>query len=175
MFVGMAGESTFGVDMPQTNSRTHHMWSHNQTAEGSTGLVDGLTGYEQNIRYIMNRYGDWMRALKSRLEPDGVTNLLDTSIFYASSDCANGNHQINRQPILMGGHGRGFLKSPGIHFQALAGNMGSLNSGSQPAAGNMSDVLLTCLRAFDPAATSVGDVSGATTPGSTTPQTEIEA
>jgi hypothetical protein len=176
MFVGLAGESTFGVDMPQTSGRTHHMWSHNQTSLGSTGAVDGLTGYEQNIRFIMNRYGDWMRALKGHLEPDGVTNLLDTTILYASSDCANGNHMINRQPILIGGHGRGHLKSPGIHFQAVAGDGGpTLNSGSQPAAGNMSDVLLTCLRAFDPAAASVGDVSGASTPGSTTPQTEIEA
>jgi hypothetical protein len=174
MFLGLAGESTFGVDMPDTKSLTHHMWSHNQTREGSGGLVDGLTGYEQNIRFIMDRYGDWMRALKNRLEPDGVTNLLDTTILYASSDCANGNHQINRQPILIGGHGRGHLLSPGIHYQAIAGTAGTLNSGSQPAAGNMSDVLLTCLRAFDPAATSVGDVSSATSAGSTTPQTEIE-
>lgn len=174
MFVGLAGESTFGVDMPQTDRMTHHMWSHNQSAAGSTGLVDGLTAYEQNLRYIMNRYGDWMRALRGRVEPDGVTNLLDSTILYASSDCANGNHTIDRQPILLGGHGRGHLKSPGIHYQAVAGVAGSLNSG-QPAAGNMSDVLLTCLRAFDASATSVGDLSTATAPGSTTPQCEIES
>lgn len=176
LFVGLAGDSTFGVDMPETNGMTHHMWSHNRTGFGHSGAaVDGLTGYEQNVRFIMNRYGDWMRALRSRLEPDGVTNLLDTTILYATSDCANGNHMINRQPLLIGGHGRGHLKSPGIHFQAAAPNPGPLNELSQPAAGNISDVLLTCLRAFDPAATSFGDLSRPTAPGSTQPQCEIES
>jgi hypothetical protein len=168
LFVGLAAESTLG-DVGPTTGKTHHMWSHARTANGT----NGVNGYEQNINYIMNRYGDWMRALRNRVEPDGVTNLLDTTILYASSDCANGNHKISRQPILLGGHGRGHLKSPGIHFQARAPDAGDLNATAQPADGNMSDVLLTCLRAFDPAAASVGDLGTGT--GSSTSQSEIEA
>jgi hypothetical protein len=51
---------------------------------------------------------------------------------------------------------------PGIHYQATAWNG---QHGGPNSAGNISDVLLTCLQAFDPAASSVG--SGA--PSSNTP------
>lgn len=177
LFLPLAGSVTLGVDVPNTDLTTHHVWSHDQSGTGD----DGQNAYDQNVRFIMNRLGDWMRALKNRLEPDGTT-LLDSTILFASSDCANGNHQINRQPILLGGHGRGHLLYPGVHFQAVAGNsaLGSLNDSSQPAARNTADVLLTCLRAFDPAATSVGDLDttpfpSEIPPGSTTPLSEIEA
>jgi hypothetical protein len=136
----------------------------------------------------MDRFGDWLRKFKEHVEPDGVTSLLDTTIFYASSDCAFGdNHQINRQPVLLGGHGRGSLKFPGTHFRAVDGNpalvpedsdwpTGTLNDPNQPAARNTADVLLTCLRAFNPSASSVGDTtSSGSPPGSTTPLTEIQA
>jgi hypothetical protein len=165
MFLPVAGEATLG-DVPATSGKTHHVWSHTQTTLDN----DGNKGYETNIRFIMNRYGDWLRAMKAITEPAGGT-LLDSCIFYASSDCANGNHTVGRQPIILGGHGRNHLKFPGIHFQAVAGTPGSLNSGF-PSAGNMSDVLLTCLHAFDPSATSIGDT--ANPPGSTTPQLEIQ-
>lgn len=177
LFLPLAGEVTLGVDVPNTDMMTHHNWSHNQSGTGD----DGQNAYDQNVRYIMNRFGDWMRALKNRLEPDGTTTLLDSTILFASSDCANGLHQINRQPILLGGHGRGHLLHPGIHFQAAAGNsaLGTLNQNTQPAARNTSDVLLSCLRAFDAGATSVGDLDttpfpGEIPPGSTTPLSEIE-
>jgi hypothetical protein len=127
------------------------------------------------------------------MEPDGTT-LLDSTILYASSD-HGWFHQLNRQPVLLVGHGRGHLKFPGIHFQAVAGNptltdpggalpAGSLNLFAQPAARNTSDVLLTCLRAFDPNAASVGEFGpspdpfadpNADPPGSTTPLCEIES
>jgi hypothetical protein len=179
LFLPLAGGVTFGVDVPNTDETTHHVWSHNQSGTGS----DGQNAYDQNVRYIMNRFGDWMRALKNHVEPGGTTSLLDSTILFASSDCATGNnHQINRQPILLGGHGRGHLLYPGVHFQAVAGDaaLGTLNSMDQPAARNTSDVLLTCLQAFDPAATSVGDLDttpfpSAVPPGSTTPLSEIEA
>jgi hypothetical protein len=74
---------------------------------------------------------------------------------------------------------------PGTHFQAIAGDttLGTLNSYSQDAARSISDVLLTCLNAFDPAATSVGDITtinpedpSKPPPGSNmSPLTEIEA
>jgi hypothetical protein len=133
----------------------------------------------------MNRFADWLRTFKNHVEPGGSTTLLDSTIFYASSDCAFGkNHQINRQPVLLGGHGRNHLKHPGIHYQAVAGDPsipsvdpelanGSLNNKAQPSARNTSDILLTCLRAFDAGATSVGDLSSGS--GSTNPLLDIEA
>jgi hypothetical protein len=175
LFLPVAGESTFG-DVTDTVGKTHHSWSHDQ----SPGPGNTAGGYDKNIRFIMNRFGDWMRALKNKPEAGG-TNLLDSTIFYASSDCANGHHNINRQPILLGGNGRGFLKNPGVHFQAQSGPRGSLNN--SPASGNMSDVLLTCLQAFDSTARSVGDIGAAndpnnpdpSKPGSVKPQTAIKA
>jgi hypothetical protein len=176
IFIPMAGEVTLGVDLPNTILRTHHMWSHNANVFPAQ-VVDGLTGYEQNVRYIMDRFGDWLRAFKNRVEPNGTTNLLDSTILYASSDCAYGpNHKITRQPVLLGGHARGHLKFPAIHYQAAAGSSGTLNDYMAPSAKNTSDVLLTCLRAFDPGATSVGDLGGfGTPPGSSTPLCDIES
>ena len=99
----------------------------------------------------------------------GGENLLDTMILYASSDSSNYNHSIARQPIILAGHGRGHLVHPGIHYQTEPwnGSNGSMINSS----GNTSDVLLSCLRAFDPNASSVGGGP----PMSTTPLTEIMA
>jgi hypothetical protein len=150
LFLPIAGESTFG-DVPasigpSTAGKTHHNWSHDQGP-----------GYDTNVRHIMNQFGEWLRTFQAHSEPGGGT-LLDASIFYATSELANGNHSTKRTPVLLGGHGRNYLKYPGIHYQAIAGGGGSLNSGP-PAAGNASDVLLALLQAFDPTATSVGGPS----------------
>jgi hypothetical protein len=69
----------------------------------------------------------------------------------------------------LAGTGRGYLVHPGIHYQAVAA--ADPNAGNAASTGNMSDVLLSLLRAFDPAAPSVG--GGA--PFSDTPLTEILA
>lgn len=148
LFLPIAGESTFG-DVPNTIGpptldKTHHNWSHDQGP-----------GYDTNVRHIMNQFGVWLRTFQARDEAGGG-NLLDSSVLYATSEIANGNHQINRTPILLGGRGRGHFQYPGIHYQAIAGNGASLNNYSAPSAGNTTDVLLECLRVFDPGATSFG-------------------
>jgi hypothetical protein len=98
-------------------------------------------------------------------------SLLDTTIIYATSDCSTGSsHSIDRQPIILAGTGRGHLVHPGIHYQATAWN-GS--NGEPNSTGNMSDVLLSCLRAFDPAADGVGSEGDG--PYSNTPLTEVLA
>jgi hypothetical protein len=60
-----------------------------------------------------------------------------------SSDCAEGwSHTINAQPVIVAGGGGGYLKKPGIHFKG---------NGANP-----SDILLTCVQAFDPTHTEIG-------------------
>lgn len=138
-------------------SNQHHSASHN-------GPED--TNYRNGVIYCMERFSDVLQILKG----DGVVeNLLDSTIVYASTDCSTGqSHAINRQPIILAGTGRGYLVHPGIHYQATPWNS---SHGNPNGAGNMSDVLLTCLRAFDPTAASVG--GGA--PQSTTPLTDVIA
>jgi len=135
----------------------HHSASHNGPDDSN---------YRAGVIYSMEKLAEVLQIFAG----DGtVENLLDSTIVYASTDCSTGqSHSINRQPIILAGTGRGYLVHPGIHYQATAWN----GSHNQPnGAGNMSDVLLTCLRAFDPAAASVG--GGA--PMSNTPLDDVLA
>ena len=157
LFLPLAGEATF-AESSSGSSSTHHVLSH-----------QGGEDYHDGIVYIMERFSQMLQILRETTDVDG-TNLLDSTIVYGSSDCSIGwSHSIRRQPIILGGTGRGYLVHPGIHYQAVAA--ADPNAGNTPSEGNMSDVLLSCLRAFDPAAPSVG--GGA--PMSTTPLTEILA
>lgn len=157
MFLPLAGEATF-AESPSGSSSTQHVLSH-----------QGGEAYHQGIVYIMERFSQMLQILQNTQDFDG-TNLLDSTIVYGSSDCSIGwSHSIRRQPIILAGTGRGYLVNPGIHYQAVPA--GDPDAGNTPSEGNMSDVLLSCLRAFDPAAPSVG--GGA--PMSTTPLTEIIA
>jgi hypothetical protein len=148
LFIGGAAETVFD-EINQNNG--HHNNTHNGGAQEAV---------HQGVLYIMARFNDFLTTLRNVVEPDGL-NLLDSTIVYCSSDCSEGiSHSIQRQPIILAGHGRNSLKFPGIHYQAAP---------SPQSVGNMSDVLLSCLRAFDPAAPSVGKDE----PISTTPLVEI--
>ncbi|MBZ5715901.1 DUF1552 domain-containing protein [Nannocystis pusilla] len=144
LFIGGAAETVFS-EIGQ--SAGHHFHTHDANAQDL--VHDGVV-------YIMERFADLLKKFKAWQDVDG-TNLLDSTIIYCSSDCAEGlSHTIARQPIILAGHGRDQLIYPGIHHQVTPFPFSD---------GNMSDVLLTCLRAFDPTAASIG--SGA--PMSTTP------
>jgi hypothetical protein len=148
LFHGGAAETVFSeIDIWSG----HHGNSHNPNSEElHTGIV-----------HIMGRFADMLEKFKASEDIDGK-NLLDTSIIYCSSDCAEGwTHSIERQPVILAGHGRNKLIFPGIHVQAAPYPMSD---------GNISDVLLTCLQAFDPRAASIG--AGA--PMSTTPMEAIK-
>ncbi len=137
----------------------HHSASHN-------GADD--TNWRNGVEYSIQKLSQVLQILQNTEEVDG-TNLLDSTIVYASTDCSTGaSHSIERQPIILAGHGRNYLKYPGIHHQGTPWN-GDDNSPN--ATGNTSDVLLACLQAFDPAATSVG--GGA--PQSNSPLTAVVA
>lgn len=157
LFLPLAGEAVLAESGSGSGS-TQHVLSH-----------QGGEAYNQGIIYIMERFAELIQILGSTPDLDG-TNLLDSTIIYGSSDCSIGwSHSIRRQPIILAGTGRGYLVHPGIHYQAVAA--ADPNNGNAPSTGNMSDVLLSVLRAYDPAAPSVG--GGA--PFSDTPLDEILA
>jgi hypothetical protein len=131
LLVGGAAETVFN-DLGQNNS--HHGNTHNWP--GAQAAINA------GVIYQMERFAYLLEKLKAT--PDGVNgNVLDNSIVYMSSDCAEGwSHSVKQQPIIVAGGGGGYLVKPGIHYN---GN-----------GGNPSDILLTCLQAFDPAAIEIG-------------------
>ena len=160
------GASHFHFHMLNQSSFEHH--NDNSHAGGDAG-----GRYTAAVQYIMSRLGHLANNLMTTEDPTGG-NLLDSTIIYCSSDCGPGwTHSLRRQPIVLIGHAHNKLAFPGVHYQATPYG-GS--SGSPDAAGNTSDVLLTVLQAYDPAATQVGDmnasggnVSHNEPPGSVTP------
>lgn len=137
---------------------THHNYSHQNNAS-----------YRDGLQYIFGRVADLLTTLQA-VDDGGGSTALDNSIVFVSSDCAVGfTHQMNRMPVLVAGGGGGHLVHPGIHYQSVASD--SPNSAQAATAGNVSDVLLTCLQAFDPSATEVGSEE----PYSNTPLTALHA
>jgi len=114
--------------------------------------------YNEVVIWHMKKF----QALLAKMyaTPDGASGtLLDNSIVFASTDCSSGwDHSVDNQPMLVAGRGGGYLKHPGIHYKSASGE-------------NPTDVLLSLLQAFDPAATSVGGDQCV----STTPCTQIKA
>ncbi|MEZ4296745.1 MAG: DUF1552 domain-containing protein [Polyangiaceae bacterium] len=152
---GAAGTVLYDIG---TNNE-HHLATHNGQASVQNGIV------HNGIVYQMQRFSDFLQTLKNKTDPTGG-NLLDNTICFFSSDCAEGyTHSVQKQPMIVAGKGGGYLKYPGIHYAS--------------AGGNPSDVLLTVLQAFNPAATSVGQLvpgpNSNKAPGSTSPFLEIKA
>jgi hypothetical protein len=154
LFCSVASESVFGG---VGSTFTHHGHSHANDQ-----------GYHLNIVFIMECLAQLMQTLHDTVDIDG-TNLLDTTLLFASSELAQGwSHAWQRQPIIIGGHGRGYLEHPGIHYQAVAPQFpGDDNT----AAGSTTDILLTLAQCFDPAHPSIG----AGPPMSSTPLSAIVA
>lgn len=138
MVLSVAGETVFG-DIGNTGTQHGNSHANNQQ-------------YHDGIQFIIARYAELLATLRDT--PDVEGNLLDSTMVFCSSELSQGwSHSWQRQPILIGGHACGYLQYPGIHYQAIPQNN---PSDDQTAAGNTSDILLTMLRAFDPAAPSVG-------------------
>jgi hypothetical protein len=154
LFCSVASESVFwNTGAPST----HHVHSHSSDQ-----------AYHDNIVFIMECLARLMQILHETEDATGG-NLLDSTIIFASSELSQGwTHSWQRQPIIVGGHGRGWLRHPGIHHQAVAPTS---PGDDQTAAGNATDVLLAIARAFDPAHPSIG----AGPPMSTTPLAAILA
>jgi hypothetical protein len=168
LFLGMAAEVAFNEAGVST---THHSNSH--VAQYDYGGV-ALEEYHKGIVFSMECFADLIRTLHDTIDTTGE-NLLDSTIVFMSSDCSVGwLHSINRQPVVLVGSGGGHLKRPGVHVQAVPNNAGDPDGQAtalMPSDGNISDILLACLQAFDPDADSVGEGQ----PSSNTPLSEILA
>lgn len=168
--VPLAGEAVLSEAEP-ASSDTHHVVSHN--AEYSQSARDE---FRSNIRFVMARLNDLIATLSATNDVEG-NSLLDSSIVYATSDCAVGwNHTVRRHPVILAGSGGGYLKQPGIHYRAIENdpddpNGQNDNGMSLPTTGNVSDVLLAVLQNYDPEATEIGSGD----PRSETPLTDILA
>lgn len=139
--------------------------SHFSTQHGDSHAGDN--NYNEGIRHCMSMIATIMRTLQDTVDLEG-TNLLDSTILFASTEVSQGwTHSWQRLPILVGGKGRGYLRT-NQHYRAVA-QQGPQDD--QTSAGNTSDVLLALLQAFDPEAESIG--AGA--PMSDSPLTEIVA
>ncbi len=155
LFCSVASESVFG-DVPISSS-THHGHSHSNDE-----------GYNQNIQFIMSCIAQLMVTLQNTEDAMGES-LLDSTLIFASSELSQGwSHSWQRQPMIIGGHGRNHLQYPGVHYQAVPQQN---QDDDQTAAGNTTDVLLTLARAFDPGIPSIGGGPMM----STTPLTDIMA
>jgi hypothetical protein len=131
LLVGGAAETVMS-DLGESTS--HHNISHNWPGAAAK-LNEGIVYQMQRFAYLLE---------KLKATPDGVNgNVLDNTIVYMSSDCAEGwSHTINAQPVIVAGGGGGYLKTPGVHVKG---------NGANP-----SDILLTCAQAFDPLHASIG-------------------
>lgn len=119
------------------HNEEHHMDNSHQQ----------LPNWKENMRDVIGWHMGKLQKLLARLHetPDGTNgNLLDNSIVFVASDCSVGmTHSVDNQPMLVCGGGGGQLITPGTHYHSATGE-------------NPTDVLLTMLQCFDPAATSVG-------------------
>jgi hypothetical protein len=144
LFIGGAAETNYAEIGQQTG---HHNNTHDSGAQGQ--VHQGVVYSHQKLAYLLER----MQATT-----DGTgQNLLDTGLVLSSSDCSVGlSHSVSRQPYILVGKLRDKLKARYHHQVAGAFN----GDDYQPnATANTSDVLFTVLKAFNPAATSIGDMT----------------
>jgi len=143
---GSVGGTVFHMTGTSTNM---HSLSHDEPgdqAHVNGAIVECMESFAYLLEELMNA-------------GEGSENLLDQSVVLCGSDCQEGaNHSSKDQPAIVAGRGGGALRHPGIHYR----------SDSQE---NTSDILLTCLQAFDPQASEVGSAQGL----STTPLAAIKA
>lgn len=143
LFIGGAAQTAY-VEIGQNDA--HHDNTHNDNRQGQ--VHDGVVYSMERAAYLAN-------AMKSKVDPLG-DNLLDTGVMMVGSDCSEGiSHHVSRQPYILLGNLRGALV-PRWHYQSTPlQDIG----GGYASSGNTSDVLMTVLKAFNPAATSVGDMT----------------
>lgn len=144
LFIGGAAETVY-TEISQTDG--HH--NHTHFESGNQPKVHA------GVTYAMGQLAYLAEQMKAAVDPTGK-NLLDSGLILMGSDCSIGrSHSVSRQPYVLLGKARDTLIGK-YHYQKvpLSGDEGHLAAG-----GNTSDVLMTVLKAFNPSATSVGDMS----------------
>ena len=170
LFVGGASEAAYTEIGLSSQHTISHGFSTNAVSSTGPYTESGkVEQMHQGVVYTMEQLA--YLAKKLHETPDGTgQNLLDNSVIFASSDCAEGfNHGLKDQPMLVIGKARGRLKYPGIHYRA-------------PNWRNASDVLLSVINAVVPTVTEVGSIAqpyllpdGPDPAYSNTPLAEIQA
>lgn len=144
----LTGGVGFTVYSHLGQSEEQHYMTHNEPTYREQ-IHDGIV-------WNMEQFAALLNALKN--SPEGAGNILDNTIAVLGSDCSEGfTHGSYDMPVVIAGKGGGALKHPGIHFRA---------SGTDR---NLSDVLLSALKAVNPSIGSVGSGVGL----SSTPVSEI--
>jgi hypothetical protein len=137
MFTGSVGYTVFNEVNGVTSG--HHDMTHDESPAVQT-LVHETTVY------TMARFSDLLVKLQNTRE--GAGNLLDQSLFLATSDCAEGlSHSNADYPVVLAGRAGGAMRFPGVHHR------GGTTFGVRK---NTNDVLMTILRAMGSSRTSIG-------------------
>ena len=146
-FTGSVGSTRF-LDF----QRGHHDLTHDGSDESKEQV-------HQATIVTMECFSSMMQKLRNTSE--GAGNLLDNSLFLATSDLSEGlTHSVENYPIVLAGRAGGAMRFPGIHL-----------SGPLSVRKNTSDVLMTILQAMGSTRSSIG--TGLT--ASSTPVSEIMA
>ena len=147
----LTGGVGFTVYSHLGQTQEQHYMTHNQPSFFEE-IHDGIV-------WNMEQFAALLIALRDSQE--GAGNILDNTIAVLGSDCSEGwTHGSFDMPVVIAGGGGGALKRPGQHFRAAQGSNR-----------NLSDALLSALKAVSPSITSVGAEEGY----SSTPVTEILA
>ena len=146
-FTGSVGFTVF----PGTGAG-HHDLTHDGSAESQEKV-------HQATIVTMECFSSMMQKLRNTSE--GAGNLLDNSLFLATSDLSEGlTHSVDDYPIVLAGRAGGAMRFPGIHLR-----------GPSLVRKNTADVLMTIMRAMGSTRASIG--TGLT--ASSTPVSEIMA
>ena len=146
-FTGSVGFTRF-LDFQQG----HHDLTHDGSAEAQEKV-------HQATIFTMECFSSMMQKLRNTTE--GAGNLLDSSLFLATSDLSEGlTHSVDDYPIVLAGRAGGAMRFPGIHLR-----------GPSLVRKNTADVLMTILQAMGSTRASIG--TGLT--ASSTPVSEIMA
>jgi uncharacterized small protein (DUF1192 family) len=129
-FTGSVGYTVF----PGT-SGGHHDITHDAAQQATVQATTVFT---------MECFSSVMQKMAAM--PEGAGNLLDNSLWLATSDCAEGlDHSVDDYPVLLVGRAGGAMRSPGTHVR-----------GPSLVKRNTNDVLMTILRAMGSPRTSIG-------------------
>ena len=136
MFTGGVGSTVF---RELSFTQEHHILTHSTDFES---VHRGIVYTMENFAYLLKR----MRATQ-----EGSKNLLDNSVVFCGSDCAEGfTHSVYDMPIIVAGKGGGALRFPAVHHRSATNE-------------NTADALLSCIRTVAPQVTSVGSKLGVST------------
>jgi hypothetical protein len=124
----------------------YHFLGENREQHGLSHEPQAREFLHRAISWNYERFAHLIELLKNT--PDGAENLLDHSVWLATTDVAEGeSHSSDDYPIVIAGKGSGRLKYPGIHHRGTTAN-------------NTSDVLLSLMQAAGTGLTEIGRDQG---------------